>query len=120
MTLRIPRWAAEQRLRRIAAVARIETLRLVRDRVAISLIGLVPADQIVLFGYAVNFVPKNVLIAIAGSDGFSVGRDATEPAAVRPARAAPETAYRRKRATTFSRLTARPSMSTGFIIRRDI
>jgi hypothetical protein len=49
MKLRIPGWAAERRLRRIMAVARIETLRLVRDRLAISLIALVPTVQIVLF-----------------------------------------------------------------------
>src|SRR5260370_614205 len=76
MKLRIPRWAAERRLRRIMAVARIETLRLVRDRVAISLIALVPAVQIVLFGYAVNLDPKNVPIAIAGVDPSSVERAA--------------------------------------------
>ena len=58
------------------AIARIETLRLTRDRVAISLIALVPAVQIVLFGYAVNLDPRNVPIAIAGSDGPSVERAA--------------------------------------------
>ena len=58
------------------AVARIETLRLMRDRVAISLIALVPAVQIVLFGYAVNLDPKNVPIAIAGADVSSVERAA--------------------------------------------
>jgi ABC-2 type transport system permease protein len=158
MKLRVP--PAERRLRRMMAVARIEILRLVRDRVAISLIALVPAVQIVLFGYAVNLDPKNVPIAIAGSDGFSVERavrivgetgyftivgealasggaermviagqalvgielppppeeeesggapvrarvvvDATDPAVVRPALAALETAYWRKRATAFT------------------
>jgi ABC-2 type transport system permease protein len=160
MSLRVPWRAAETRLARIKAVARIETLRLVQDRVAISLIALVPAVQIALFGYAVNLDPKNVPNAIAGSDGASVERaarivaetgyftivgegmpsgaaermvaagqalvgielppppddeepggasvrarvvvDATDPAAVRPALAALETAYWRKRATTFS------------------
>jgi ABC-2 type transport system permease protein len=58
------------------AIARIETLRLTRDRVAISLIALVPAVQIILFGYAVNLDPKNVPIAIAGSDASSVERAA--------------------------------------------
>src|SRR5258705_5832570 len=76
MKLRIPRWAAERRLRRIMAVARIETLRLVRDRVAISLIALVPAVQTVLFGYAVNLDPKDVPIAISGSDRSFVERAA--------------------------------------------
>ena len=76
MTLCTAWRAAERRLRRMMAVARIETLRLMRDRVAISLIALVPAVQIVLFGYAVNLDPKNVPIAIAGSDGPSVERAA--------------------------------------------
>lgn len=76
MTLRAAWRAAERRLRRMMAVARIETLRLTRDRVAISLIALVPAVQIVLFGYAVNLDPKNVSIAIAGSDASSVERAA--------------------------------------------
>jgi ABC-2 type transport system permease protein len=151
--------AVKRRLRRMMAVARIETLRLARDRVGISLIALVPAVQIVLFGYAVNLDPKNIPIAIAGADVSSVERaarivgetgyfkilgealppgaaeqmvvaghalvgielpppdeeepgatqnrarvvvDATDPGAVRPALAALETAYWRKRATTFS------------------
>jgi ABC-2 type transport system permease protein len=161
MNPRIPSRAAERRLRRMMAVARVETLRLLRDRVAISLIAVVPVVQIVLFGYAVNLDPKDVPIAIAGSDGSLVERaarivgetgyfkilgeglpsgaaermvtagralvgielppspdeegsgdappprarvvvDATDPAVVRPALAALETAYWRKRATTFS------------------
>ena len=72
MKLRTLPRAAERRLRRMMAIARIETLRLTRDRVAISLIALVPAVQIVLFGYAVNLDPKDVPIAIAGSDDPSV------------------------------------------------
>ncbi len=76
MNFRTPWRAAERRLRRMMAVARIETLRLTRDRVAISLIALVPAVQIILFGYAVNLDPKNVPIAIAGSDASSVERAA--------------------------------------------
>ena len=72
MRLRAPWRTAEPRLRRMMAIARIETLRLTRDRVAISLIALVPAVQIVLFGYAVNLDPKNVPIAIAGGDDTAV------------------------------------------------
>ena len=142
------------------ALAQVRATLKLRDRVAISLLALVPAVQIVLFGYAVNLDPKNVPIAIAGSDGSFVERaarivgetgyfrimgkalpsgsaermvvagralvgielppspdeeesggapararvvvDATDPAVVRPALAALETAYWRKRATTFS------------------
>ncbi|HEX3411481.1 MAG TPA: ABC transporter permease [Stellaceae bacterium] len=76
MNLLTPWRAAERRLRRMMAVARIETLRLTRDRVAISLIALVPAVQIVLFGYAVNLDPRNVPIAIAGGDSSSIERAA--------------------------------------------
>jgi ABC-2 type transport system permease protein len=76
MTLCTAWRSAERRLRRMMAVARIETLRLMRDRVATSLIALVPAVQIVLFGYAVNLDPKNVPIAIGGSDGPLVERTA--------------------------------------------
>jgi ABC-2 type transport system permease protein len=49
------------------AVARIEALRLLVDRPSIGLILLVPALQLVLFGYAVNLTPKNIPIAIAPS-----------------------------------------------------
>ncbi|HEX9464209.1 MAG TPA: ABC transporter permease, partial [Alphaproteobacteria bacterium] len=58
------------------AVARVETIRLVRDRVAVSLIALVPAVQILLFGYAVNLDPRSVPIAIAGGDASSAERAA--------------------------------------------
>jgi ABC-2 type transport system permease protein len=51
------------------AVARLELLHLIHDRTSISLILIVPAIQIVLFGYAVNLDPKHVPIAISrGND----------------------------------------------------
>jgi ABC-2 type transport system permease protein len=52
---------------RIRAVACVETLHLIRDRMSIALIVLVPAIQIVLFGYAVTLDPKNIPLAIAGN-----------------------------------------------------
>lgn len=52
-------------LRRIVAVARVETLCLLRDRHSLSLILLVPALQMLLFGYAVNLNPHNITLAIA-------------------------------------------------------
>jgi ABC-2 type transport system permease protein len=76
MSFRVPWRSSARRLARMTAVARIETLRLVRDRVAMSMIALVPTVQILLFGYAVNLDPKGVPLAIAGSDGSSVGRAA--------------------------------------------
>jgi ABC-2 type transport system permease protein len=48
------------------AVAHVEVLHLAWDPTTVSLILLVPAIQIVLFGYAINFDPKHVPIAIAG------------------------------------------------------
>jgi hypothetical protein len=47
------------------AVARIELLHLLHDRTSISLILIVPAFQIVLFGYAVNPDSKHIPIAIS-------------------------------------------------------
>jgi ABC-2 type transport system permease protein len=54
-----------QRLRRWRAVARIECLQLLQDRPTLAIILLVPALQILLFGYAVHFEPRGVPIAIA-------------------------------------------------------
>jgi ABC-2 type transport system permease protein len=59
-------WAC---LRRILAVARSETLRLLLDRSSIGLILLVPAVQLILFGYAINLSPKNVTLAVSRSCG---------------------------------------------------
>src|SRR6266851_75994 len=56
-------------LRRVLAVARVELLHLVHDRTSISLILIVPAVQMVLFGYAINLDPKRVPIAI--SEGYA-------------------------------------------------
>lgn len=54
-------------LKRIFAVARIEMLQLLRERTTFSLIVIVPALQLILFGYAVNLDPKEITIAIAGT-----------------------------------------------------
>jgi ABC-2 type transport system permease protein len=58
-----------RRIAPVLAVARVEILHLIHDRATISLILLVPAIQIVLFGYAVNLDPRHVPIAIAGDHG---------------------------------------------------
>ena len=55
-------------LRRMLAVAHVEVLHLVWDPTTVSLILLVPAIQIVLFGYAINLDPRHVPIAIAGDN----------------------------------------------------
>jgi ABC-2 type transport system permease protein len=51
------------------AVARVELLHLMHDATSISLILIIPAVQIVLFGYAVNLTPKNIPIAISRRHG---------------------------------------------------
>ena len=56
-------------LRIIGAVARVEALRLLLDRASIGLIVIVPAVQLVLFGYAVNLSPKNIPLVISPSCG---------------------------------------------------
>lgn len=53
------------RLRRIAAIARVEFLYVRRDRATLSMLLVVPAVQLALFGYAVNPNPKDIPIAIA-------------------------------------------------------
>jgi ABC-2 type transport system permease protein len=59
------------RLRRWRAIARIELLYLFHDRPTLAIIVVVPALQILLFGYAVRLEPREVTIAIA--------RDRAEP-----------------------------------------
>lgn len=59
-------------VRRMLAVAHVEVLHLVWDPTTVSLILLVPAIQIVLFGYAINLDPKHVTIAIAGDHDRTV------------------------------------------------
>ena len=56
-------------LRRMMAVARAESLRLLLDRSSLSLILVVPAVQLVLFGYAVNLTPRNIPLAVSRSCG---------------------------------------------------
>lgn len=47
------------RMRRWRAVARIELLYLMHDRPTLAIVVLVPALQILLFGYAVRLEPRN-------------------------------------------------------------
>ncbi len=53
------------RLKRIGAVARVESLQLVRDRASLVLIFLLPIFQILLYGYAINLEPRHVVLALA-------------------------------------------------------
>jgi len=56
-------------LMRMLAIARIESLHLIHDSTSIALILIIPAVQIVLFGYAVNLIAKDIPIAISGGHG---------------------------------------------------
>ena len=79
MTVSGPWRRIRHRVARILAVARIETLHLTRDRTTISLILVVPAIQLVLFGYAVNLDPKDVPILRTAMAVYFVPDLATRP-----------------------------------------
>ena len=54
--------------RRIAAIAKVESKRLVNDPMLLSIIFFLPVFQIVLYGYAINLNPQHVRMAIAADD----------------------------------------------------
>ncbi len=55
-------------LRRIAAVARVETLQLLRSRVTFTLLLLVPALQVLLFGFAIRPTGAEIAVAVAAQE----------------------------------------------------
>lgn len=55
-------------LRRIAAVARVESLLLITDRALLSIILVMPIVQILLYGYAISFNPRHIPFALAAND----------------------------------------------------
>ena len=52
-------------LRKIGAVARVEVRRLLRSRMSLTLLLIVPALQVLLFGYAIRPTASSVTVAIA-------------------------------------------------------
>jgi ABC-2 type transport system permease protein len=48
---------------------RLEVLYILRDRTTRSLLVVVPAIQLLLFGYAVNLDARHITIAVAGDAG---------------------------------------------------
>lgn len=64
-------------LRRIRAVAAVESLQLLYDPATLVLIFLLPVFQILLYGYAIHFEPQGVPLAIASSDA-DLSRSATQ------------------------------------------
>ncbi len=61
--------------RRITAIAKVESKRLVNDPMLLSIIFFLPVFQIVLYGYAINLNPQHVRMVIAADD-----RELVQPA----------------------------------------
>ena len=55
-------------MRAVLAVARMEALRLLRSRASLTLLLIVPAIQILLFGYAIHPTAGKIAVAVAGAD----------------------------------------------------
>jgi ABC-2 type transport system permease protein len=65
-------------LSRIAAVAGKEFLQLARDRMTFGMIVMIPLVQLLLFGYAINSVVRNVPIAVVDLSGSAAARVISE------------------------------------------
>lgn len=62
-------------LRRARAIARMEWMRLRRDRQALAVILLLPVVSLVLYGYAINFDVKHIPLGILDNDHTARSRD---------------------------------------------
>ena len=69
-------------MNRILAIARIELLRLLRSRATFTLLLLVPAMQVLLFGYAIRPTPAHITIAVAAPTPADAQRMTTSLAQV--------------------------------------
>ncbi len=65
-------------LQRMTAVAKKEFLQLSRDRITFGMIVMIPLVQLLLFGYAINSVVRNVPIAVVDLSGSATAREITE------------------------------------------
>ena len=65
-------------LRRIAAITLKELKQLSRDRVTFGMVVMIPLIQLLLFGYAVNTVVRDIPIAIVDLSGSAAARNITE------------------------------------------
>lgn len=63
--------------RRIGALARVELLRLLRSRMSLTLLLIVPALQVLLFGYAIRPTAASVSVAIA-APGAGYGKSVAD------------------------------------------
>lgn len=65
-------------LRRIGAITLKELKQLSRDRVTFGMVVMIPLIQLLLFGYAVNTVVRDIPIAIVDLSGSAAARNITE------------------------------------------
>jgi len=65
-------------LRRIGAITDKEFKQLVRDRMSFSLIVMIPLMQLLLFGYAISTIVRNIPIAVVDNSGSAAARAITE------------------------------------------
>lgn len=65
-------------LNRMGAVTRKELKQLSRDRLTFGMVVMIPLIQLLLFGYAVNTVVRDIPIAIVDLSGSAVARSITE------------------------------------------
>ena len=65
-------------LRRIAAITGKEFLQLSRDRLTFGMIVMIPLIQLLLFGYAINSVVRDIPVAVVDMSGTAAGRVITE------------------------------------------
>jgi len=65
-------------LQQIVAISAKEFKQLARDRVSFGMIIMLPLMQLILFGYAISTVVRNIPIAIVDNSGSAVARVITE------------------------------------------
>jgi ABC-2 type transport system permease protein len=65
-------------LHRVGAIAAKEFKQLSRDRVTFGMIVMIPLMQLMLFGFAINTMIRNVPIAIVDNSGSAAARAITE------------------------------------------
>jgi ABC-2 type transport system permease protein len=65
-------------LRRIGAITDKEFKQLARDRVSFGMIVMIPLMQLLLFGYAISTIVRNIPIAVVDNSGSVAARAITE------------------------------------------
>ena len=65
-------------LHRVGAIAAKEFKQLSRDRVTFAMIVMIPLMQLMLFGFAINTMIRNVPIAVVDNSGSAAARAITE------------------------------------------